>query len=71
MYVDLRTEVVYLYRHMKGYRLKCLGSISPYSISLQSAHKCCLLLLYYLSAFKGVFVPHSVLCVIATQKSAF
>jgi hypothetical protein len=31
MYVDLRTEVTYLYRHMKGYRLKCVGSISPYS----------------------------------------
>ena len=28
MYVGLSTEDMYLYRHMKGYRLKCLGSLS-------------------------------------------
>ena len=53
MYVGLRTEDAYLYRHMKGYRLKCLGS----SYSQHTNVACCYRIILVHS--KGVFGPQS------------
>jgi len=44
-----------LYRHMKGYRLKCLGSLSSYSQRANVAGCCYIILVHS----KGVFGPQS------------
>lgn len=55
MYVGIRTEDAYLYRHMKGYRLKCLGSLSSCSQHTNVACSYYIILVHS----KGVFGPQS------------